>query len=624
MTEGIGPFSFSELGIIQGVNRTNRHRRCLKDRMYIQESVRRICFTLLLLAFSFPVAAEDFTNALHAYLQLCAHAEIPNGCIVVGLVDEHGSRIVSCGTLDNGTGQEANGDTVFGLHSTTGTFTGLLLQDMVERAEMKLDDPAAEYLPYSVRMPARNGKEITLRHLVEETSGIPDFRGTLNPKRADDPLADFDVEKMDTFVSGCQLADDPGTKHFHGGVDKGLLGQAIALKAGTDFESLMVERILRPLGMDSTRFTLTPELKSRLASEHNELGYARPGMDWGVLKPLGGLYSTANDLLKLISALDLRPSSLGPLKNGRWEACFPSGSQQRGATVYTGGGGFGCRSLVCYDRARRRGTVILSTSADLTRSFGNFLLESEWESDQRPAQTNISIQLYDSYTGLYRPASRGFKLWPISRHQQGTHSQSSIGVRCDGNRLFAQAPGSGSPTDDLLLPPIAGELLPQSPTHFFERLSGRPVTFFRDRRGKVTGLTMGYHGKAVSYEKLSNRPPKAPEPCKQRVAVKVDTKLLDVCVGQYDIPPRAPFPAGGKVTIWREGDQLVCQVWGENAIRGAFNIYPESETRFFIKQNGAQLTFLKNDRGQVTAVIHHSSRPGVPDAEGKKMSDRAQ
>ena len=58
---------------------------------------------------------------------------------------------------------------------------------------------------------------------------------------------------MDAFVSGHQLTCDPGTKHFHGGVDKGLLGQAMALKAGTDFESLMVDRILRPLKMDSTQ-----------------------------------------------------------------------------------------------------------------------------------------------------------------------------------------------------------------------------------------------------------------------------------------------------------------------------------------------------------------------------------
>jgi CubicO group peptidase (beta-lactamase class C family) len=488
--------------------------------MNIRRIVGLVCFTWLILTFSLPAVAEDLSNALQAYVQQCVRAEIPNGCIVVGLLDEQGSQIISCGTLDNGTDQEANGDTLFCVRSMTGTFTRLLLQDMVERGEMKLDDPAAKYLPDSVRMATRNGKEITLRHLVDETSGIPDFWNTLNPQSADNPMADFTVEKMNAFVSGCQLAADPGTKHFHGGVDKGLLAQAIGLRAGTDFELLMIERFLRPLQMDNTRFTLTPEMKCRLASEHNELGYPMPRLEWGALRPLAGLYSTANDLLKFISALDLKPSS--PLK-GYWLVGFPPGAQ-RGPVVYTGGGGFGGRSLACYDRTRRRGAVILSTSADLTRNFDDYLLDCEWESDRRPTATNISTQLYDAYVGLYRP----------TRDQGGTNTYSSIGIRRQGDRLFAQAIGSSSWPAALLLPPIAGELLPQSPTRFFERLSGKPVAFSRDSRGKITGLTMTCQGKALSFDKVSDQPPKTPEPLKLQAAIKLDTALLDACAGQYD------------------------------------------------------------------------------------------
>jgi hypothetical protein len=60
-------------------------------------AIRVICFTILLSAFPFRAAAEDFTNAIHAYLQQIVNAEITNGCIVVGIVDEHGSSIVSYG-----------------------------------------------------------------------------------------------------------------------------------------------------------------------------------------------------------------------------------------------------------------------------------------------------------------------------------------------------------------------------------------------------------------------------------------------------------------------------------------------------------------------------------------------
>ena len=571
----------------------------------MKTAIQAICFTLLFSAFSFRAAAEDFTNALHAYLQQCVHAEIPNGCIVIGIVDEHGSRVVGCGNLDNGTEQVANGDTVFSIHSMTGAFTRLLLQDMVERGEMKLDDPAAKYLPKSVKMPTHNGKEITLRHLAQETSGLPNgFPDNVNPKRADNPLADYTIEKMFAFVSGCQLTNDPGTTHAHGGVGMGLLGQAMALKAGTNYESLMVDRIFGPLQMDSTRFTLTPKLKSRFASEHNQFGDTYTIPDWGYMKYLAGLYLTANDLLKFMSAFSLTPTGLTPLME---KSMVNFGSlpqlQGWGINTNTGGGWVGGSAYAYFDRTRRRGVVVLATSYALKHILGNFLLESEWQSERRPKETNINRKVYGSYVGQY----------------QRSPDQPGIGIRREGDRLFAQATDSKAWPVDVLLPPIAAELLPESETRFFERLSGNPVTFSRNFLGKVTGLTMDYQGKAFSYKKISDQPPKAPEPVKPRVAIKLDTKLLDACVGHYEFAPDAVFSAGMKLKIWREGDQLVSQAWceGENVLPGAFDIYPESETIFFDKLLCAQYIFVKNDKGEVTAVIHHLA--GFPDSEGKKL-----
>jgi hypothetical protein len=51
--------------------------------------------------------------------------------------------------------------------------------------------------------------------------------------------------------------------------------------------------------------------------------------------------------------------------------------------------------------------------------------------------------------------------------------------------------------------------------------------------------------------------------------------------------------------------------------RGKFEIYPESETSFFLKLDGAQLVFAKNERGQVTAASYHLD--GHPTVVGKKV-----
>jgi hypothetical protein len=112
-------------------------------------------------------------------------------------------------------------------------------------------------------------------------------------------------------------------------------------------------------------------------------------------------------------------------------------------------------------------------------------------------------------------------------------------------------------------------------------------------------------------------PPRtAPESPKPRDIVKLDAKRLDACAGEYEIAPDNVLGAGAKVTIRRDGDHLVWQAFGGEALRGALELYPESETNFLLKVNGAQVTFIRNDNGEATALIHHMA--GLPDSEGKK------
>src|SRR5208282_6653258 len=122
------------------------------------------------------------TDSIRAFLEQRIKVEKKDVGIVVGLVDEHGSSIVSYGKMDDGASPEVNGNTLFEIGSITKTFTALLLQDMIERGEMKLDDSVAKYLPQSVKMPTRNGKEITLLQLATHTSGLPLLPDNAGPK----------------------------------------------------------------------------------------------------------------------------------------------------------------------------------------------------------------------------------------------------------------------------------------------------------------------------------------------------------------------------------------------------------------------------------------------------------
>jgi D-alanyl-D-alanine-carboxypeptidase/D-alanyl-D-alanine-endopeptidase len=118
-------------------------------------------------------AADDdhYVGSIKTFLR--DHFDADKACIVIGLVDEHGSTVIPWGKLGNGTGQDVNGDSVFSVGSVSKTFTTLLLIDMIDRGEMKPEDPVAKYLPKSVKMPTRGGKQITLLDLATHTAGFP-------------------------------------------------------------------------------------------------------------------------------------------------------------------------------------------------------------------------------------------------------------------------------------------------------------------------------------------------------------------------------------------------------------------------------------------------------------------
>src|SRR5258708_1599171 len=131
---------------------------------------------------------------------------------------------------------------------------------------------------------------------------------------------------------------------------------------------------------------------------------------------------------------------------------------------------------------------------------------------------------------------------------------------------------------------------------------------------------MHYLGNAIAFEKTSDAPPKAPERLHHPIVIKLDTKLLDADVGHYEFAPTDVYPIGMKFKIWREGNQLVGKGWGQNVLRGPLDFYPKSETDFFDKVYGLQLTFIKNDKGEVTAAIHR--QPGQLDCIGKKVGGK--
>jgi hypothetical protein len=91
----------------------------------------------------------------------------------------------------------------------------------------------------------------------------------------------------------------------------GLLGHVLALKANENYEDedLVVSRICAPLGMESTRVSLSPSMRDRLVRGHTSILDPTPNWELGTLAGTRAIRSTANDLLVFLEAtLGLRPN----------------------------------------------------------------------------------------------------------------------------------------------------------------------------------------------------------------------------------------------------------------------------------------------------------------------------
>lgn len=144
------------------------------------------------------------------------------------------------------------------------------------------------------------------------------------------------------------------------------------------------------------------------------------------------------------------------------------------------------------------------------------------------------------------------------------------------------------------------KLQPMSERSFLINGTGLPGIFYRDGHGKVSGLMAKIDGKhKVAYEKFSDEPPANRPVQKSRVPIKLDSRVYDSYAGQYAFASGADLLGENSLTIKRDGDALICQVAG----RFSEEIFPESETTFFNTMENGELTFVKNDRGEVTGVI---------------------
>ena len=126
--------------------------------------------------------------------------------LVAALLDGDRRSVYAYGQSGSENNRPLDIDTVFEIGSITKVFTALLFADMVLRGEVAPDDPAAKFLPASVKMPDFYGTPITLLDLATYTSGLPRMPSNFEPDDKNNPYADYTVERLYDFLSNYRLS----------------------------------------------------------------------------------------------------------------------------------------------------------------------------------------------------------------------------------------------------------------------------------------------------------------------------------------------------------------------------------------------------------------------------------
>jgi serine-type D-Ala-D-Ala carboxypeptidase/endopeptidase len=231
----------------------------------------------------------------------------------VGIIKDGQRYVFGYGKTHSLIGSFPTGDTIFEIGSLTKTFTCIVLAEMIDQGQLRLDDTIQQYLPEGVTMPRFEETEITLRHLATHTSGLPRIPNDMESVPGYcflNPYANYTVEDMYAFLSRYQLTRKPGTQYEYSNLGMGLLGNLLASKNDMTYEQLVEERICNPLHLADTRITLSSDQRTRLSQGYTTyisfgtrpVPIPVPNLDLSAFEGAGALRSTLNDLLSYAEA----------------------------------------------------------------------------------------------------------------------------------------------------------------------------------------------------------------------------------------------------------------------------------------------------------------------------------
>ncbi|HEV7475488.1 MAG TPA: serine hydrolase, partial [Pyrinomonadaceae bacterium] len=557
---------------------------------------------LSLLVFQTTICAQDKARKIDGLMSLYHQYQEFNGTV---LVAENGSVIYKKGFgLANMEWNIPNEpDTKFRLGSITKQFTATLILQLVEQGKLKLDGKVTDYLPDYRK---DTGARMTLHHLLSHTSGLPNYTAqpgffqnvSRNPFKVDDFVKQY--------ASG-DLEFEPGAKFNYSNSGYFLLGDIIEKITGKPYEQVLKEQILDPVGMKNTGYDHYGTILSKRAAGYvkTQNGYENAAyLDMTIPYAAGSLYSTVEDLFlwdqalygeKILSAASkelmfkpnlegygygfgIRKASLGPNK-----LAVP--------VIEHNGGINGFNTTIVRLVGDKRLIVLLDNTSQgryldgLALGITNILYDQPYESPKRSIADALLKTVADKDVAAAVKQYRELKATQSNEYDFREGELNNLGYQLMLRKKVAEA---------IEIFKLNVEAYPQAANTY-------------DSLGEAY-MTHGDKELAIAnYKKSLELNPKNTSAIGALASLSDeqkldDLKLYEAYAGDYELAPNFI------ITITVKNGKVMSQATGQ----GEAELYPSSPTEFFLKVVDAQVTFVKNEQGQVTQLILHQGGRNMP------------
>ncbi|MFE6188525.1 serine hydrolase domain-containing protein [Streptomyces sp. NPDC056465] len=254
--------------------------------------------------------------------------------VAVRLETPHGTVTARSGVADLATRRPVPKDGYLRLGSTTKTFVATVMLQLVGEQRISLDRTVEQVLPGVVSGAGNDGRSLTVRDLLQHTSGLSDYIYDVFP----DPGARtyfaerwraYEPEELVALAVRHEPAFPAGTRWAYSNTNYVLAGMIIERVTGRPWEEEVRRRILRPLGLKHTDTPGTrPYLPYPHTTDYQQFTAGGPMIDTTIpYRPFdsgadGSMTGTARDLNRFYTALT-DGSLLKPAESAAMRATVP-------------------------------------------------------------------------------------------------------------------------------------------------------------------------------------------------------------------------------------------------------------------------------------------------------------